>query len=789
VAAVESELFPAVSASGEIIITDWLADDLDAEPGDSLYLTYFVMGPFRTLREEQAGFVVKDIIPVDDIPSGRQMMPEFPGMNDAGSCSEWETGAPIDLERIRTKDEDYWNEYGGTPKAFISLVDGKRLWDNLFGSVTAFRISPGSRETGTIETAIMEKMKPERMGMAFIPVFREGEFAAANSTDFGGLFLSLSFFLIAAALLLTALLFSLHIQTRLAEAGILTALGFRRRKIIRIMLMELLVVSTAGSLLGIPGGIFYNKLILFGLNTLWQDAVRTTMLEMHVSTFTLLTGATMGIILVTLILILTLIRKLRKPIVSLVKEASLPSFTGLKIKRRRFVILTAILSAVALALLVYLLAVKPAGEAGLYLATGGLILAAGISFIYLFLIRMAEHSGSFVPGFPGLAIKNAGLKRNRTITAVMLLALGAFTVIITGANRKTFYGSEMVRQSGTGGFLLWMETTMPLLYDLNTVEGKTYYAMEEEPLLEDIRFLQMHRLDGDDASCLNLNQVPRPMILGIPENEFHRLQAFHFVNLHEAVNPASPWLALDKELSPGVLPAFMDQTVITWGVQKAIGDTLAYLDEAGQTLNLVLMGGLDNSVFQGHILVSDRLLKHHYPSLSGSRVMLVDGPYEKRDETTDLLETLFTDFGPEAVTASGKLAEFNTVENTYLSVFMLLGALGVLLGTIGLGIVILRNILERKTEYALLQALGFSKKSILAMMVMENMFILAAGISTGAIAAIAGILPSLLSPAYQLPGLFLLAILGLIILNGCIWIYIPARMALRGNLMDAIRME
>lgn len=47
---------------------------------------------------------------------------------------------------------------------------------------------------------------------------------------------------------------------------------------------------------------------------------------------------------------------------------------------------------------------------------------------------------------------------------------------------------------------------------MNSKEGKINLNLEDEPVLENAIFAQFHRLDGDDASCLNLNQVEQPGI-------------------------------------------------------------------------------------------------------------------------------------------------------------------------------------------------------------------------------------------------------------------------------------
>ena len=66
-------------------------------------------------------------------------MPDFPGIAKAETTANWDAGFAIDMQKIRPKDEQYWKEYRGTPKAFVTLAAGRRMWGNRFGDVTAIR--------------------------------------------------------------------------------------------------------------------------------------------------------------------------------------------------------------------------------------------------------------------------------------------------------------------------------------------------------------------------------------------------------------------------------------------------------------------------------------------------------------------------------------------------------------------------------------------------------------------------------------------------------------------------
>ena len=97
------------------------------------------MGPLRQLKIDSISFIIKDVVPMKGRYNDETLMPFLPGMSDAGDCGDWEAGIPIDLENIRDKDEDYWDDHKGTPKAFISKTKAKELWANRFGTYTSVR--------------------------------------------------------------------------------------------------------------------------------------------------------------------------------------------------------------------------------------------------------------------------------------------------------------------------------------------------------------------------------------------------------------------------------------------------------------------------------------------------------------------------------------------------------------------------------------------------------------------------------------------------------------------------
>ena len=103
-----------------------------------------------------------------------------------------------------------------TPKIFLSLEEGQRLFGSRFGNVSSIRIDPSIAEN---EEALTDLLLPELrkvgidVGLKPTPIYWQQKSAASGTTPFDALFLSLSFFVIIAALILISLLFRLgHVR-------------------------------------------------------------------------------------------------------------------------------------------------------------------------------------------------------------------------------------------------------------------------------------------------------------------------------------------------------------------------------------------------------------------------------------------------------------------------------------------------------------------------------------------------------------------------------------------------
>ncbi len=761
--------------TNDIVLNKWAADDMRASVGDSVRLEYFEIGPLRQLVEKTSTFMVQHVIPMDSELCDPERVPHLPGLSDAGHCREWEAGVPIDLDAIRDKDEQYWNDYKGTPKAFVSLDKALEMWSNRFGSYTAFRYPATTFDETAYNAAFAKNITPADLGMMVEPVRQQGVQAAQNGTDFSGLFIGLSFFILVAAIVLTALLFRLNLENRSAQIGLLAALGFQQKQIRGFYLSEGLVVAFFGAVLGTLVSVFYTQLVFKVLNTLWFDIVRTNVLEIQILPSTLVAGLLISVIVSLMAIYLSLRRFQKKKIVELQQK------TGNKTSRKReriYSIITWISLGLAVGIFVSQL-VDSKQDPSMFFVSGGLLLAGLLLLFRKFLLWLDSKKKRQIS--MGMLPK-VNLARNvgRSLTVVVLFALGTFITVSTGSNKLDLFAGAQEKTSGTGGYLYFAETTMPVLFNINDKEKRA-----EEGINEDFNAVQFRKVEGDDASCLNLNRTSQPAILGVdPENLANR---FSFATTVKDLDE-NPWEALNNE--DGTIPAIADQTVIQWGLGKKIGDILLYQNELGDTLRLKLIAGTLPSIFQGYVIISNQNFLKNFPSSSGSNIFLIEGERQNEQKIGEELQSVFRDYGWEMELTAKRLVEFYSVTNTYLSIFLALGTLGLILGTIGLAVILARTILERKREISMMQAVGFRMSAIFKMLVSEYVILLSVGVIIGFVTAIVATLPSFLSTNTDASLSTVILLILLILVNGLAWIALLSRLSLKHKtLVKGLRVE
>ncbi|MCB1236113.1 MAG: ABC transporter permease, partial [Verrucomicrobiae bacterium] len=791
-------IVPADLRPNEIVVTDWLAEDLNLRNGDAVHLSYFVVDRGRRMREEKTEFTVRAVAPIDQPQVEASWTPEFPGVFEVDSLDAWEPGIPIDKERIRKKDDEYWNEYRTTPKAFIRLESGRKLWANRFGDTTSLRFPADSISAEEFAAKLKGSVSLGDLGWALRDPRAEAAAAVGDSFDFGQLFAYMSFFLIVAALTLTGLVFVFGIEQRATQIGLLMATGFPAGTVRRMFLLESGLLAVLGAGLGLAGGWVYTKLALLGMAGAWRAAATgiAFVYDLRPASLAIAFGITVLMALGVVWFASRLVTRVQ-PGHLIAGGDAIAAETG----RARKVTGTWSFRIGAVSLLGglgCLFAPKAPGtmaEQGLFFGAGFLLTAAGVCACALG-FRLLERPRPGLPTLGSLARRNALRRKGRSLAVIGLMAAGVFMVTAINSFRLEGERGAGRRGSGTGGFAYVGETTLPVYEDLNSAQGREKYGLDARG---DWRTVQFRVSDGDDASCLNLNRAQRPRLMAADSAALATLNPFAFSGL--AKKPAagqSPWSLLTPgedatatgEAGFPVFPGMIDMNTATYALKKGLGDVVEYEAASGKRFGVRLVGMLRTSILQGCLVIDEAAFVSQFPDAGGYRYFLLDAPSpEAAAPVAEQLTRMLGDRGLQMLPAWERLNEFNAVQNTYLSIFSTLGGLGLLLGTVGLAVVVGRNVLERRGQLGLMRAVGFTRDRLARLVLGEHWFLHALGVILGVATAAVAVAPKLFSKAGDLPTGLLAGVNGAILAGGLLFCWLAAKIVLRGPLIDALRSE
>src|ERR1022692_560255 len=730
---------PAPAEPTGITLNQWAAHDLNAKPGDAVTLDYYVWKSDGRLHTESAQFRLAQIVPIAGAAADRGYAPEYPGITESNSLRDWDPPFPLDLHRVRPADEQYWKQYRTTPKAFIALARGQQIWGTRFGRLTSIRISPPSP---AYADALRAALDPAQMGLTVIPVKARGLASSQGATDFGEYFVYFSFFLMVSALLLTGLFFKLGIEQRMREIGVLRALGFSISKIRAVFLLEGAALAVAGSLLGLAGALAYGEIIVLGLRTWWVDAVGTRLLSLHASIPSLCYGAAAGAATGLGVIAWTLRRLQSATPRALVAGEHKPRPNRWRLP----------LAAGAILIAAALLAASWMGRLD---QTGGFFGAGTLLLIAALLLESAwlnSRGFAAIRGQVTLGVRSAAYRPGRSILSIALIAAATFVIVSLDAFQRE--GSS----DSFAGYPLMAESVLPLIHNLSTAAGREALNI---PSLAGVEIVPFRLPPGDDASCLNLYQPRNPRILALPAS-------------------FNPWPKLQLPLYNGAIPALADANSMTYALHLKLGQ-----DFVRNQTRFRIVDTLQDSIFQSELLISEENFLRLYPEVEGFGFFLLKAP----PAAVPVLEEALADYGFDIQSVGARLASFHRVENTYLATFRALGGLGLVLGTIGLAAIVLRNVLERRKELALLRAVGYRPQHLAAMVLAENLMLLFLGLAPGTSCALLAVAPAVASRGGHLPVVSLTLLLGAVLITGMAASVAATGLALRSPLLAALRSE
>lgn len=804
-----------------VVLTQWMADELAAKVGNSIRIDYFLpetvdgdeversqdlvvvaiapltkpVSPYRRNRDAQ---FEESPTPFND-PA---WTPIVPGITDQESISKWDTPFPLS-RKIETQDDDYWNDHRLTPKLFVSYKFGSHLFGSRFGQVSSLRFDNLSVEKADAlgkrlqETAVSEM---ESLGWRAISLRQQQLRAASGTTPFDALFLSLSFFVIAAALLLVALLFRLAIEQRADHWGLLLASGWTRGAVRRLLLLEGAVVSMIGATLGVGLGLGYAYAMIAGLRSWWIGAITVSFLDYYASPLSLFLGWFLGW-LTALATIFIAARQLKQiPVARLLKNQMENEFRHHQ-NQSRWPIVAIVCIIFAVAILATGQFLQGQAQAGAFVGGGMMFLVGGLAWALAWLRSSKRETANLdtaIVSASNLASSNAKRAPLRSALAIGLIGIASFLIL----SMSLFQSSPT--EAGTGGFYFLGKSPHPIHKDLGNVAYQKDILGEKAAAMENFQLVPFRVRGGDDASCNNLFQANQPQVLGVSQriNTIDRntknKSAFAWFATGPFPRDATPWVLLESQAegtSDSPIPVVLDQNTALWALHLGgyVGEKFMYVFD-DREVHFVTTGVLQNTILQGSLIVGEANFEKVFPSVTGFRMFLVKGstPVEVADSDRNtrlqtVVEEGWSEAGLSLARSDDILKQMLAVQNTYLGAFQVLGAIGLLLGTIGLGVAQLRSAIERRGELATMRAIGFTKARLIWLLTLENAWQLFRGIGIGVGSAALATLPAILN-GQPFAGLaWPLAMVGIVILSGLICSVTAAWTAMRWPLLKALR--
>jgi len=765
----------ALPGPDQIIINRWMADDLAAQGrpiavGDVLEMRFFLPEALHGRIEETARSLrVSGIAAMRGAAIARDLVPEVEGVSDERSIADWDPPFPFDASRVRTtpphdEDDRYWKEYGTTPKAFVSLETARQLAGSRFGRSTAWHLpAEAAADLAAIRERLAADIRPEAMGLRVASLREEALAAARGSTPFGGLFLALSSFVVAAGLLLEWLLFRLLVAARRRDVGILAAIGWPPTRIALLLTLVGGLAAVAGVAVGAFVGPAWSAVLLEALSISWNDGVAAGSTQAFgaatPSRWAIWPGALASAAVSLATLWCAARRAGRLPPRSLLQGASDEAVaTG----RKPLIAVLAIAGPVLAATIGGLAqAVAPKDAVPLFFLSAVAALAGLLAIVRLWLGRFGRERARPVRSLFKLACRAIAHRPGRAFSVVALVAIAEFLIVAVSSFAIVPHAKSGDRRSPTGGWTHIATFNAPSGIDPTdpTQHASMGLSADEQATLAGCTIARLRSTAGSDASCTNLYAPGRPNVIGVGPGFIDR-GGFRFT-AHAALptGQENPWTLLepsDRGAEP--IRCVLDQATAQWALKVGgVGDQFEIPGDDGERLTLEIVGLLEPGILQGSVIVGERDFERMFPRRSGYSVALVEAPAgwqpfaDATDPVARAIAAAWADAAATVQTAGERVASLAAVQNTFLGGFQALGTLGLLLGTAGLAAVQLQNMLERRGQIGFLRAIGFSDARVRGLIVIETLVMVGLGLAVGAAAGMLAVTQSLVGGRAAVP--------------------------------------
>ncbi len=368
---------------------------------------------------------------------------------------------------------------------------------------------------------------------------------------------------------------------------------------------------------------------------------------------------------------------------------------------------------------------------------GGLFLVLGALLLVVFNSRQVVRAvmGIFAPARRSQAVVRSAISyslhsRFRTGMTISMFALVIFTIttlsMIVGM-LSTNLEAQVIEQSG--GYQIEAHTN-PLtpLRDASTALGLAGFGPQR---VGDLAVFQTGEVQFTNKRDLFGNPWRYPL-LGVNRSFAEGNRFTLESHLTKYADDRATWHALMEE--PSV--AIIDRSVLGFEFgpsapyRLALGDRVEMLGAANQTIVVTVIGIVDTFLLQG-LFVQDQVAIEGFNFTSSSQVLLSPATGVVAGSLAKDLERAFLPFGMQVTVLREELQTFLSVQQQFFDLFSAFLGLGLIVGICGLGIITIRSVHERRQQIGMLRAIGFRRRQITGLFLLETGFIAVLGILIG----------------------------------------------------------
>jgi putative ABC transport system permease protein len=163
-----------------------------------------------------------------------------------------------------------------------------------------------------------------------------------------------------------------------------------------------------------------------------------------------------------------------------------------------------------------------------------------------------------------------------------------------------------------------------------------------------------------------------------------------------------------------------------------IGDEVVVQNQTGVNHTVRIVGILDSSAVRG-LFLNGSFVRNDFGAVRPSFFMFKLRPGAEGVGVGRGLEREFVEIQMQAFVIAALVEESTATTNAFFDLLEGYLAMGLLVGMAGLGIITMRNVVERRSEIGALRAIGFRRSMVLKSLLIETSYVALVGIAIGVV--------------------------------------------------------